>query len=57
LRQHTASGLLIDEAGFQPELQNSIRAAQPMLDGGGRIDVVSTANPGYFELLCEGRIK
>lgn len=57
LRQHTASGLFIDEGGFQPDLAASIRAAQPMLKGGGRVDVVSSANPGYFELLCEGRLK
>jgi hypothetical protein len=57
LRQHTASGLLIDEAAFQPDLESSIRAAQPMLKGGGRIDCVSSANPGYFELLAEGRAK
>lgn len=57
LRQHTASGLFIDEAAFQPDLEASIRAAQPMLKGGGRIDCVSSANPGYFELLAEGRAK
>ena len=57
LRQHTASGLFIDEGGFQPDLASSIRAAQPMLTGGGRVDVVSSANPGYFELLAEGYAK
>lgn len=57
LRQHTASGLFIDEGGFQPDLQSSIRAAMPMLKGGGRVDVVSSANPGYFELLAEGLAK
>lgn len=57
LRQHTASGLFVDEGGFQPDLEKSIRAAQPMLKGGGRIDVVSTAEPGYFELLCSGAAK
>jgi hypothetical protein len=57
LRQHTASGLFIDEAAFQPDLAASIRAAQPMLKGGGRIDCVSSAEPGYFEELCEGRTR
>lgn len=57
LRQHTASGLFIDEAAFQPDLAASIRAAQPMLKGGGRIDCVSSAEPGYFEELCEGKTK
>ena len=53
LRQHTASGLFIDEAAFQPDLEASIRAAQPMLNGGGRVDCVSSANPGYFQELVE----
>lgn len=57
LRQYTASGVFIDEAAFQPGLEASIRAAHPMLKGGGRIDVVSSANPGYFELLAEGYAK
>src|ERR1700730_5452376 len=51
LRQHTASGVFIDEAAFQPDLEKSIRAAQPMLKGGGRIDCVSSAEPAYFQLL------
>lgn len=57
LRQHTASGLFIDEAAFQPDLEASIRAAQPMLKGGGRIDCVSSAEPGYFQELCEDKVK
>ncbi len=57
LRQYTASGLFIDEGAFQPDLESSIRAAQPMLAGGGRIDVVSSAEPSYFQELVEGRAK
>jgi hypothetical protein len=57
LRQHTASGLFIDEAAFQPDLEASIRAAQPMLKGGGRIDCVSSAEPGYFQELCADKVK
>lgn len=57
LRQHTGSGLLIDEGAFQPDLEKSLGAAQPMLKGGGRIDVVSTAEPGYFQELTEDRVK
>lgn len=57
LRQHTASGLFVDEAAFQPDLAASIRAAQPMLKGGGRIDVVSSAEPGHFEELVTGKGK
>jgi hypothetical protein len=57
IRQHTGSGLFIDEGGFQPDLEASIGAAQPMLKGGGRLDIVSSAEPGYFEELVEDRVR
>jgi hypothetical protein len=57
LRQHTASGLFIDEGAFQPDLEASVRAALPMLAGGGRIDIVSSAQPSYFQEPVEGRAK
>jgi hypothetical protein len=57
IRQHTGSGLFIDEGGFQVDLEKSIGAAQPMLKGGGRLDVVSSAEPGYFEELVEDRVR
>jgi hypothetical protein len=57
IRQHTGSGLFIDEGAFQPDLEASIGAAQPMLKGGGRLDIVSSAEPGYFEELVEDRVK
>jgi hypothetical protein len=57
IRQHTGSGLFIDEGGFQVDLEKSIGAAQPMLKGGGRLDIVSSAEPGYFEELVEDRVR
>jgi hypothetical protein len=57
IRQHTGSGLFIDEGAFQPDLEASIGAARPMISGGGRIDVVSSAEPGYFQDLAEDRVK
>jgi hypothetical protein len=57
LRQHTCSGLLIDEAAFQPDLEKALGAAQPTIKGGGRIDLVSSAEPGYFQDLAEDRVK
>jgi hypothetical protein len=57
IRQHTGSALLIDEGAFQVDLEAAIGAAQPMLKGGGRIDVVSSAEPGYFQDLAEDRVK
>jgi hypothetical protein len=57
LRQHVGSGLFCDEGAFQIDLEASLGAAMPMIKGGGRIDVVSSAEPGYFQLLCEDRVK
>jgi len=56
IRQYTGSGLLLDEAAFMPDLESALGAAQPMLKGGGRIDVVSSAEPGYFQDLAEDRV-
>jgi hypothetical protein len=57
LRQHVASALFIDEGAFQIDLESSVGSAQPMLKGGGRLDIVSSASPGYFEELCEDRVR
>lgn len=51
IRQRTASGILSDEAGFQPEFADAFMAATPCVKGGGRFTILSTANPGYFEWL------
>lgn len=57
IRQHVGSGLFIDEGAFQPDLESLIGAAKPMLSGGGRLDVVSSASPGFFQELVEDRVK
>lgn len=57
IRQYTGSGLFIDEAAFHPDLEAAVGAAQPMVKDGGRIDLVSTAEPGYFQDVAEDRIK
>jgi hypothetical protein len=57
IRQHVGSGLFIDEGAFQSDLESLIGAAKPMLSGGGRLDIVSSASPGFFQLLVEDRVK
>jgi hypothetical protein len=56
IRQHVGSGLFIDEGAFQADLESLIGAAKPMLSGGGRLDIVSSASPGFFQLLVEDRV-
>lgn len=56
IRQHVGSGLFIDEGAFQNDLEALIGAAKPMLSGGGRLDIVSSASPGFFQELVEDRV-
>lgn len=56
IRQHVGSGLFIDEGAFQNDLEKLIGAAKPMLSGGGRLDIVSSASPGFFQELVEDRV-
>jgi hypothetical protein len=56
IRQHVGSGLFIDEGAFQNDLEKLIGAAKPMLSGGGRLDIVSSASPGFFQDLVEDRV-
>jgi hypothetical protein len=55
IRSKVPSGLLSDEAAFQPEFAEAFAAAKPCLDGGGRITALSSANPGYFAELVNER--
>jgi hypothetical protein len=56
IRQHVGSGLFIDEGAFQNSLEALIGAAKPMLSGGGRLDIVSSASPGFFQSLTEDQV-
>jgi hypothetical protein len=57
IRQHVGSGLFVDEGGFQSDLAALVGAAKPMLVGGGRLDIVSSASPGFFQELVEDRVR
>ena len=53
VRMHTLSGMLADEAGFQPEMASAFTALKPTLSSGGRLTCVSTAEDGtWFEDAC-----
>lgn len=56
IRSYTASGIFIDEAAFQPGAREAFTAAKPSIDGGGRITMVSSANPGFFETLVNDKV-
>ena len=52
LRGPTASALLMDEVAFWEQCRASITAAKPTIEGGGRITLISSANPGFFKDIC-----
>ncbi len=52
LRMHVASGIWCDEFGFQVGQRATLSAAMPTVQGGGRIDIVSSAEPGILEEMA-----
>jgi len=55
IRSQTASTVLVDEAAFQPEAESTYEAIKPSIDGGGKIIMISSANPGFFERLVNDK--
>lgn len=51
LRQYTASALLFDEFAFWQDALETLGAARPTIEGGGRLTIVSTAQDGPFKKL------
>lgn len=48
IRSKVPSGVLSDEAGFQPQFEEAYKAAKPCISNGGRFTALTSANPGYF---------
>lgn len=51
LRQFTFSGILGDECAFWDEAENFYSAAYPTIEGGGRMSLISSRAPGFFQRL------
>lgn len=49
MRQFTFSGMLFDEWAFWEQAQAAYSAAKPTLDGGGRLNGISSRSPGFFK--------
>lgn len=52
LRQFTFSGILGDECAFWEEARQFYAAAFPTVEGGGRMSLISSRSPGFFQRLC-----
>ena len=58
IRMQTASGILSDEMGFQPEAQAAYSAAKPTISSKGRLTCVSTAEDNtFFENLVFDKLE
>lgn len=47
------AGIFIDEGAFHNQLEQTIGAVKPAIQKGGRITIVSSANPGFFQALVQ----
>jgi phage FluMu gp28-like protein len=56
LRQYTATALMMDEVAFWEQSEMTWRAARPVLQGGGRVTLISSASAGFFERMVHGKL-
>lgn len=56
MRQFTFSGMFFDEAAFWRDAQEAYSAAFPTTEGGGRLTMVSSAAPGFFQRVVFDQI-
>jgi len=56
LRQYTASRVYCTEMAFWDLAEATWTSLRPTIQGGGKIVIDSSANPGFFERLVEGEL-
>lgn len=57
LRGYTATAVLCDEIAFWERAHETWRALRPIVQGGGRVSLVSSAAPGFFEAVVKGGLR
>lgn len=57
VRQYHPSGFFSDEAAFNPEAGNTFAAVKPSIQNGGRYTAVSSANPSFFQHICQDTVE
>ena len=57
LRQYTATAVLCDEIAFWEQAASTWRALKPVIQGGGRVTLLSSANPGFFQVIVDGGLR
>jgi phage FluMu gp28-like protein len=56
-RQYTASHIMLDEVAFWEKAKESYTGTLPTIQGGGKVVLISTADPGFFEDVVSGRME
>lgn len=54
LRQYTASYAMLDEFAFWESAEGTWGALKPIIQGGGKVTLISSAGPGFFQNIVEG---
>jgi hypothetical protein len=57
LRQYTATAVMCDEMAFWDAAETTWRALRPVMQGGGRVAMVSSAAPGFFSRIVLGKLR
>ncbi len=57
LRQYTATAVMCDEMAFWDRAAETWRALRPIIQGGGKVTLISSAQPGFFEVVVNGRLR
>ena len=57
LRQYTATAVLCDEIAFWEQAASTWRALRPIVQGGGRVTLLSSASPGFFQVVINGELR
>lgn len=57
IRAYHPTGVLSDEAAFNPEAGDTFAAIKPAIQNGGRYLAVSSANPSFFQHLCRDSVQ
>jgi len=57
IRQYHPAGIFLDEAAFQAEAAEAFAAIKPAIQAGGRVTLLSTPNPSFFQAICQDKLE
>lgn len=57
IRQYHPTGIFQDEAAYQEKAKDAFTAIKPAIQNGGRYTGISSANPGWFQMVAQDRLE